>query len=161
MRQEYAGDIENITPRTARLLGFIQTEEQFAIAASGVKGVLGELAYSDGRDSAMTAASMQQKIREVMTAAGLSVLGSQVLRARQIDGFEQINLDITVEGNIGSLDEAVTNLGVLSPLVLVESVNIKPLRTRNSRRGKEATPPLEDQRKLSARFRLISLRLLR
>ena len=104
---------------------------------------------------------MQQEIREVMTGAGLSVSGSQILKARQTEGFEQINLDITVEGNIGSLDEAIASLRVLRPLVLVESVNIKPLRTRITRRGRETEPQLEDQRKLSARFRLLSLRLLR
>ncbi len=161
MRQDYAGEIENITPRTARLLGFIQTEEQLAEAVSGLDGVLEELAYSGARDSAMTAASMQQEIREVMTGTGLSVLGSQILKSKQIEGFEQINLDITVEGNIGSLDEAIASLRVLRPMVLVESVDIKPLRVRSTRRGKETEPQLEDPRKLSARFRLLSLRLLR
>jgi general secretion pathway protein M len=161
IRQEYAGEIDNITPRTARLLGFIQSEEQLAAAARRIDQVLEEVAYFEGKDSAMTAASMQQKVREVMAAAGLSVSGSQILPSRKIEGFEQLNLNITVEGNIGSLDEAIGNLRVLRPLVLIQSVNIKPLRIRRPRRGVEQAPELEDQRKLSVRFHLLSLRLPR
>lgn len=161
MRQEYAGEIDNITPRTARLLGFIHSEEQLAAAAHQVNQVLEEVAYFDGKDSAMTAASMQQQVREVMAAAGLSVSGSQILPRRKIEGFEQLNLNITVEGDIGSLDEAIGSLRVLRPLVLIQSVNIKPLRIRNTRRGAEKAPESEDQRMLSVRFHLLSLRLLR
>ena len=160
-RQEYAKNIENITPRTARLSGFIQSEKQLAVAASKVDGVLATLAYPSTRDGALTAAAMQQETREVMSSAGLSVAGSQILPSRELDGFERLNLNITVVGNINSVDEAIGNLRELRPLVLVESINIKPLRVRNSRKGKEAAPPLEDQRKITVRFRLLSLRLLR
>ena len=104
---------------------------------------------------------MQQKVREVMAAAGLSVSGSQILPSRKVEGFERLNLNITVERNIGSLEEAIGSLRALRPLVLVESANIKPQRAKRSRRGVEAAPQSEDQRKLSVRFQLLSLRLLR
>lgn len=161
MHQEYAKDIENITPRTARLSGFIQSEKQLAVAASKVEGTLATLAYPSTSDGALTAASMQQEIREVMASAGLSVSGSQILPSREVEGFERLNLNITVVGNIGSVDEAISNMRELRPLVLVKSMNIKPLRVRNSRKGKEAAPPLEDPRKITVRFHLLSLRLLR
>ena len=161
MRQEYTREIDNVTPRTARLLGFIQSEEQLAAAAHRIDQVLEEVAYFEGKDSAMTAASMQQKVREVMAAAGLSISGSQILPSKNVEGFEQLNLNITVEGNIDSLDEAIGNLRVQRPLVLIQAVNIKPLRIRKPRRGAETAPESEDQRKLSVRFHLLSLRLLR
>lgn len=158
MRQEYSGEIDSMTPRTARFLGFLQSEEQLSAEAREVEQVLGELAYSSARDSATTSATMQQNIREMMAATGLSISGSQILPAKKIEGFDLLNLNIVAEGNIGSLDEAIANLRVLRPLVLIESVNIKPLRVRAAnRRGKEPLA-LEDQRKLTVRFRLLSLR---
>lgn len=160
LRQQYASEIDNISPRTARLLGFIQTEDQLDTAVARINGGLDAVAYPGDIDSDMTAAAMQQKIREVMTNTGLSVSGSQILPPKEIEGFERLLLNITVEGNIDALDEAISDLRLLRPLVLIEAVNIKPARHSRARRGDEPPPQTEDQRKLSVRFNLLSLKLL-
>ena len=81
--------------------------------------------------------------------------------ARVIDGLDRLSLDITAEGNIDALDEALASLGVMRPLVLVRSVTIKPSRSRRrSRRTESESVATGDPRKLTARFQVFALRLV-
>lgn len=162
LRSDFVAEIESIQPRTARLLGIVESFDQLELASNGVSGVLQDLAYPADRDSATTAAAMQQDIRELMVDAGMSVSGSQILPARRTTGFDRLSLDITAEGNIDGLDDAFAGLKELRPLVFVESVSVKPARVRrSSRRGaaEEDNSSGDDPRKLTARFHLFSLRL--
>lgn len=161
LRQEFAGEIEAVQPRTARLLGIMESFDQLDTATVQVGGVLRELTYPSSRDSATTAAAMQQDIRELMTAAGLSITGSQILPARVADGLDRLSLDITAEGNIDALDEAFESLGAMRPLVFVRSATIKPSRSRaRNRRNEPEDSAAGDPRKLTARFQVFSLRLI-
>jgi general secretion pathway protein M len=157
LRQAYAEAIEDLVPRTARLQGIVESEEQLVAAAASVDETLAELAWPLDKDAAMTAASMQQLVRDAIANAGLTVSGSQILPAQPDSGFERLVLDLTASGNIESLDEAIVNLKELRPMVLIESATIKPVRAR--RRLGQADDGA-DQRLLSIRMRLVSLRLL-
>lgn len=162
LRSGFVAEIESIQPRTARLLGIVESFDQLAVASNGVGGVLQDLAYPADRDSATTAAAMQQDIRELMVDAGLSISGSQILPVRRVTGFDRLSLDITAEGNIDELDDAFSGLEELRPLVFVESVSVKPARVRRSRGRRAAeldNSSGDDPRKLIARFHLFSLRL--
>lgn len=161
LRQEFVSEIEAVEPRTARFLGVVASSDQLQAATAEVDAVLSELAYPAERDSATTAAAMQQDIRELMTAAGLSITGSQILPARVVDGLDRLSLDITAEGNIDALDEALADLGAMRPLVLVRSVTVKPSRARRrSRRAESESVATGDPRKLIARFQVFALRLV-
>lgn len=163
LRQDYVEDIQSIQPRTARLLGISASYEQLQVASTQARRSLLELAYPAAKDTPMTAAAMQKSVRELMVGAGLSVSGSQILPARQTDGFDRLSLDITAQGNIDALDEALSRLELMRPLVLVESVSIKPARERRRSRRRQAAPEevvLGDQRQLTMGFQLISLRLV-
>jgi len=156
LRQGFVREIETIEPRTARLLGIMQSVDQLEVASAAASGRLQELAYGADRDSATTAATMQQNIREVMTGAGLSVSGSQILPQRKSAVFDRLSLDITAEGNIEALDAVLAGLEAMRPLVFIETLKVNPERGRG--RGQEAKTA-GDSRKLTARFQLFSLRL--
>ena len=126
MRSGYSEEIDRIDSRTARILGLIEAEKDLSAAASQLRSHLRDMAYADNTTTATVSAAMQQLVRDVMTSAGLSVTSSQILAARQIDGLERLSLDISVAGNIGGVEEAVANLGLLNPLVLIESTSVKP-----------------------------------
>lgn len=163
LRQEYAGEIESIEPRTARLLGIAESYEQLQSASTQARRSLLDLAYPPVKDSATTAAAMQQSLRELMSSAGLSVSGSQILPARKGDGFDRLSLDISAQGNIDALDEALSRLELMRPLVLVESLTVKPARERRRSRSRQRQPVAVvpgDPRQLTVRFQLISLRLV-
>lgn len=166
MRQGFVDEIASIEPRTSRLLGIMQSAEPLAAASETALGKLRELAYPADRDAAATAAGMQQGIRELMTVAGLSISGSQILPQLKSQEFDRLRLDITAEGNIEALDNALANLESMRPLVFVESLKITPVRSRNQNRGQlRGREPLpedidtEDPRRLTARLQLFSLRL--
>ena len=162
LRQDFADQIEAIQPRTARLLGILDSIDQLDLASDTAQNTLGELVYSVDQDSAKAASYMQQQVRELLTSAGLTVSGSQILPRREVSGFDRLSLDITAEGDIDALDEALSGLEVMRPLVFVESLKVQPKRTR-SRRRRGRSPPevadVSDPRKLGVRFQLFSLRL--
>ena len=98
-----------------------------------------------------------------MAGAGLSVSGSQILPTRKADGFDRLSLDISAQGNVDALDEALLSLELMRPLVLVESLSVKPVRERRRSRSRQREPVAAepgDQRQLTVRFQLISLRLV-
>jgi len=159
VRGDFVQEIDAIKPRTARLLGMVESQQALEKASLTAQSVLRDIAYESGRDSAMMAAAMQQDVREIMTDAGLSVAGSQILAARRGEGFDRLSLDITAEGNVESLDQALANLEGMRPLVIIESVKIKPVRSRSRSRAKAPEVSEGDPRKVSARFQLFSLRL--
>jgi len=162
LRQGFADEIETIEPRTARLLGMVESVDQLNLASGAAGNTLAELVYPADQDSATTAAALQQNVRELMTAAGLSVSGSQILPQRKSESFDRLSLDITAEGNIDALDEALSSLESMRPLVFVESVKLQPQRMSTRRRGRFAQPEITgegDPRRLVARFQLFSLRL--
>ncbi len=158
LRQGFADEIEMIEPRTARVLGMMQSADQLEVASSEAGSRLREMAYGADRDAAATAAAMQQEIRELMTGAGLSISGSQILPQRKSEGFDRLRLDVTAEGSIEALDAALSGLEAMRPLVFVEGLKVNPERSSGRGRGRQAVA-VGDPRKLTARFQLLSLRL--
>ncbi|MFT4519768.1 MAG: general secretion pathway protein M [Halioglobus sp.] len=161
LRQDFVADIDNIQPRTARLLGMVDSLQELEMASSYAGGVLEELAYPAGRDSANTAVAMQKDIRELMTDAGLSVSGSQILKKRKSEEFDRLTLEISAQGNIDALEEALANLETMRPMVFIKSINVKPSRASRSRQRFSAakTEGAGDPRTLTAQFNLFSLRM--
>lgn len=158
LRQAYVDEIATVQPRTARLLGMVENEASLAEAGAAAERALTEVAHAAKGDPAATAAALQRDVRRLMTEAGLSISGSQVLDSRSGDGYDQLRLDITAEGNINALDEALLQLEQMRPLVFVEVLRVKPVRSR--RRNANAVDPGQgDPRRLNARFSLFSLRL--
>lgn len=158
LRQGFAREIDAIEPKTARLLGIMQSVDQLNVASNEASARLRELAYGADRDSATTAAAMQQSIRELMSGAGLSVSGSQILPQRKTEAFDRLSLDITAQGNIEALDAVLSGLEAMRPLVFVETLKVNPERSRARGRGQQAEVA-GDPRNLTARFQLFSLRL--
>lgn len=157
LRASYVHEIDSITPRTARLLGILESADALEVASSAAESTLRDLAFPPGRDSAAVAASLQQEVREVMTEAGMSVTGSQILATRLGEGYDRITLDISADGNIDALDESLAALELMRPLLFVESLKIRPARTR--RGAAEASADSGDPRQLNARFQVFALKV--
>ncbi len=159
LRQGYVEQIETITPRTARLLGIVQSADALIDADLQASFILEDVAYPAQPDAAATEAAMQRDVRELVTAAGLSVSGSQILPRQAHEGYERLVLDLTAEGNIDSLEQALEALEEMRPLVFVQSLSVKPARA-SRRRTRQPEPEVEgDTRRLTARFKLTALRL--
>jgi general secretion pathway protein M len=159
LRQSFVDEIETIEPRTARLLGMQEHYDELRAGSGSVDSALRDLVVPASRDRANAAASLQRDVRGVMTDAGLTVNGSQVIAPREDEGYDRLGLDITVEGNVDAIEQALLGLEEMRPMVFVESLRIKPTRTGSSRAARSQRPETGDPRRVNARFYLFALRL--
>lgn len=117
-------EIERVTPRYARLAGLQQApllDERLATAQRD----LTQYVYSASMDATQAGNDAQQRVRAVLGTAGLTVVSSQVLPTKTDKGFERISLSVRVEGELIHLQSALAVLPGLTPVVLIDGVNIQ------------------------------------
>jgi len=119
-----------LEPRYARLMGYSDSTEQLRASARDAAQQLVGLTYPAEADMPSSGARAQQQLREVLTAAGLAVSGSQVLSPVEHEGFAEIRIDLTTTGPMAGLEQALLSLYAEKPLVFVHSVDITPQRNR-------------------------------
>lgn len=142
---------QELIPRIARLAGLAESEAVLQAAGEQADSQLQLLVYGDAGDAN---AMMQQQVRQVLEQAGLTVAGSQILTPKIESLFTRLQLDISATGSIEALEVALRDLHDLRPLVMVDSLQAQPARTRV--RGGGALP---FEQVLTLRLRLSSLRL--
>lgn len=141
----------DLIPRIARLSGLIESEADLQAASEQAQLQLQQMVYGDGGDAS---ALMQQQVRRVMEQAGLTVSGSQILNPKKEALFSRLQLEVNASGSVEALELALQDLRELRPLVMIDSLQAQPVRTR-VRRGATVAP----EQVLSLRIRLSSLRL--
>ena len=149
-RAQYVDEIERLIPRIERLSGLAVSEEQLASSSGEVKKRMLGLVYPLTADSSTLATSLQRDVRSIFSQSGMSVSDSRVMPGRLENGFEYIGLNLTASGDMAALDRALDSLALYTPLLVVETIDIKP--DRASRRG----GPL--QQTATARIRLFALK---
>jgi general secretion pathway protein M len=147
----YQSDIDNLMPRITRLRGLIGYESQLRDASTRSGKEVARLAYPAVGDAATVSASLQTNVRKILTDAGLTVSNSQVLPLREKENLDYISIRLTVEGDLSGIDAALTGIARFSPLLLVESLEIRSVR---SGRDKSRT------QRIKATLQLLSLRAL-
>lgn len=148
--RSYHQESVDLVPRIARLSGLIESEPRLRAANEQVSAQLAGFTFPPTADPAAAGAGMQQQIRNAFEKAGLTVAGSQILPPRVDPLFTRIQLEVTANGPLESLEAALLELPELRPLVLVDSLNIQPAR---GRRG-------DSTQSVTIRLRLTSLRVL-
>jgi len=144
MRQGYQGEIEHLQPRIARMQGLLESEEQLKASAGRLGSQVVNLIYPPTEDSAAVSAALQKDIREIMTNAGLTVANSRILPLVQAENFDRIGLSLAVSGTLDALDAALLEMAAYTPLLLIESIDIKPrARARNSKSGQLVTVSIQ------------------
>lgn len=147
LRQEGSQRRAELEPRIARLLGVQQHHEQLKQANEAATTQLAGLIYPATVDATMTGTKMQQDVRKAIEKAGMSVVGSRVRAVKVVTGYDEISLDLTVEGDMAALEKTLLEIPKLRPVVVIEETDFKPKRGRNG-------PHI-----VVAKFRLTSLRL--
>lgn len=132
LRQGYQEEIERLGPRIARMQGLIDAEDQLRISAGRLGSQVSSLVYPPTQDSAAVSAALQKDIRQIMTSAGLTVTNSRILPLVQEESFDRIGLSLAVSGRLDALDAALLEMAAYTPVLLIESLDIKPRsRARN------------------------------
>ena len=151
-RAEYVSEINRLEPRIARLQGIKAHEAQLTRSAEGARQTLNRLVHDASTNRTEVSAALQNDVRQLFTDAGLSVTNSQVLPLREGEQFDYVGLKLTVTGDMTSLDEALASLVDFSPVIVVETLDVWPNRTRSSRNSQPA------QQTITASLKLVSLR---
>lgn len=152
MQRGYSSEMERMLPRVARLQGLKAFEDKLRVSSEIASKRASGIVYSANADARSIAASLQTSVRQIFVDAGLSVTNSQVLPTREQGAFEYIGLNFTVTGDLSSLDEALGSVARLSPIFLVESLDVVPVRTRNTKEAQE--------QKVNASVQLVTLRAI-
>jgi general secretion pathway protein M len=153
MRQGYQAEIERLQPRIARMTGLMESEAQLNVSAGQLGSQVSNLVYPPTEDSAAVSAGLQKNIREIMTEAGLTVSNSRILPLVQEETFDRVGLNLTVSGSLDALDAALSEIAAYTPLLLIESIDIKPKRALRSKENK-------DQQIVIASLQLLTLRAI-
>ena len=132
LQRDTQSDIDRLIPRIARQYGLIEHEEGLRDASNLASKEVAILVYPAARDAASVSTTLQTNIRQIFSDAGLTVSNSQVLPVREKEHFNYINVNLTVQGDISGVDAALTDIAEFRPLLLVESLEMRPLRSGRS-----------------------------
>jgi len=133
MRQGYQTEIDRLRPRIARMYGLMEVEDQLKLSVARLGSQVSSLVYPPTEASAAVSAALQKDIRQIMTDAGLTVSNSRILPMVQEESFDRIGLTLAVSGGLDALDAALLEMASYAPLILIDSIDIKPKRMTRSR----------------------------
>ena len=136
LHRTYQSDIDHLIPRIARQYGLIEYEDELRDASNRASRQVATLVYPASRETASVSTALQSDIRRIFSEAGLTVSNSQVLPLRTEEHFDRININLSARGDISGVDAALTGIADFRPLLLVESLEMRPLQSGRSG-GKE------------------------
>ena len=126
-------DISATKPRISRLLGYIDAAPQIESATAEVELALTQVAIEDTGDTGRGGALLQQQLRQLAGAAGLTVVGSEVKEPVQLEALVKLNATLQVTGGPDDFDEFFQLLYRASPALLPEGMQAEALRRINRR----------------------------
>lgn len=122
--------LAEIGPRHARLLGLRASQPALEVALERVHAVRALLAYPVAQDAAQAGNAAQQRVRDILTGAGLQVVSSQVLPAKEDKGFDRIALTLRTEGDALALHSALAVLSGQMPTIVVSEMDVQAMQSQ-------------------------------
>ena len=146
---QYLVDTE---PRFARMLGLQKQRPELDIALARAKTQRGEYVRPATDDAAQTGNAAQQRIRDILSGAGLQIISSQVLPAKADKDVERIPISVRAEGDLLALQAALVGLSGQTPIIFLDDFSVQ---SQNAGPGADKKPV-----RLSIQFSLSVLREL-
>ena len=125
--QAASARLSQLEPRYARLRGLAAQEADLTLLLDYTRKASEQYIYPASQDAAQAGNAAQQRIREILTAAGLQISSSQVLPAKPEKGFERIPLSFRAEGELLALESALAVLSTQLPLILIQDMEVQPI----------------------------------
>jgi len=102
--------------------------------------------------SALASAQMQEFIKQAIVQAGGQLSSTQVLPPTNKDKFSRITVSVRMTGNIEVLRAVLYKLETAAPLIVIEQLDIRPMRSVRNR----ITRQIEPSNGLNINFQAIS-----
>lgn len=139
--------IAEVEPRHARLSGLMAHKDSLARAHAQAAERLAQYLHPVGQDANQVGNDVQQRIRSVLSTAGLSIVSTQVLVAKDEKNFERIPLAVRAEGDMMAVQLALAALDEQKPAILTEGFALQA-----------AAAPVKGVQKLAVQLNLVILR---
>ncbi len=117
--------LSEFEPKYARLRGLDLQREEIDEALARALKIREEYVYPVALDAVQTGNTVQQKVRDLLTAAGLTVVSSQVMPPKEDKGFDRIALSVRAEGELLGVDSALAALSEQLPVMLLTDVEVR------------------------------------
>lgn len=140
--------LAELEPRYARFVGMEAGQQELAKATEHAQTLLQQYVYPQEKDLSQAGNDAQQRVRDILSAAGLQVGSSQVLPPKGDAGFDRIQLTVRAEGELVGLQGALIGLSTLKPAIFVDNMTATVM----------GTPRAEAPQKLAIQFSLSALR---
>ena len=90
--------------------------------------------------SALASAQMQEFIKQTIVQAGGQLSSTQVLPSSNKDKFNRITVSVRMTGNIEVLRSVLYKLETATPLIVIEQMDIRPMRSVRNRMTHQIEP---------------------
>ncbi len=149
LHQRAQARLADAEPRYARLVGLMERQADMKSLVVQAKEQLARHAYPVTQDATQAANDAQQRIRALFADSKLDISSIQVLPPKEEGKFDRISIDLRVEGDLTSLQNALSLLATQTPTVVVENMALQTIG---------AVKPASTQR-LGAQFNFFVLRV--
>jgi general secretion pathway protein M len=119
--------LQEINQRYARLAGLEASRVELYSAESAALSSLAAGIYPVGQDISQAGNDAQRRVRDVVTAAKLQVMSSQVLAPKNDPVFDRIPISVRLEGDLVALQGALLEIPKLSPHVLIDGLSVQTI----------------------------------
>lgn len=96
--------------------------------------------FNNQGTSALASAQMQEFIKQAIVQAGGQLSSTQVLPPNNKDKFSRITVSVRMTGNIEVLRAVLYKLETATPLIVVEQMDIRPMRSVRNRMTRQIEP---------------------
>lgn len=117
--------LAEVEPRYARLAGLANSGDALEKADAAARARIEAYAYPATQDLTQAGNDAQQRARSIFTQAGLQIVSSQVLPAKDEKMFDRIPLAVRLSGELSQLQQALVALSHQTPAILIDAVTIQ------------------------------------
>lgn len=117
--------LDQLEPRYARLVGLEAQQAEIETLKVKAAALREQYVYPAAQDATQTGNQAQQKVRDILAAAGLQVISSQVLPAKDEKGFDRIPLTLRAEGELLGLQSALAVINSQQPVIIINDLDVQ------------------------------------
>ncbi len=140
--QSAQASLAAMEPRHARLAGLDHQRDEIAQMLKRTADIRAAYVYPASQDAVQAGNAEQQKVRDLLTKAGLTIVSSQVLPPKEENGFDRISLSVRAEGELLAVNTALSVLGEQLPVIFIANAEMASQLPLNMGNNAPKTAPM-------------------
>ncbi len=150
---EYNETKQDLAFRLKRYKQVIASKDKVYANAETIKQQYDEQEYFSDRETvALASADLQKFIKSTISATGGQLTSTQVLPSKTEEDITRIVVKVRMNGKIENLRSILYEIEMSKPLMIVEELDIRPVRGRRNRK----TRKIEPSNKMNVNFQVAS-----